>query len=67
MIVAKSLSSSSVFLSWSVQEKNGVITHYQVTYYPVGQPSNMKAFNTTSTNATINGLEEGNEYYFQVS
>jgi hypothetical protein len=66
VITVKQLNSTSVLLSWNVQEKNGVITYYQVTYYPVGQPSSMKVFNTTYTNATIIDLESGKEYHFQV-
>ncbi|XP_031575474.1 ephrin type-B receptor 1-B-like isoform X2 [Actinia tenebrosa] len=66
VVTLKQLSSTSVFLSWEVEEKNGVITYYQVSYYPVDQPSNVKKFNTTSTNTTITGLETGKEYQFQV-
>ncbi|KAK3735399.1 hypothetical protein QZH41_013394, partial [Actinostola sp. cb2023] len=65
--VAKPVTSTSVFLSWSLQERNGIITYYQVSYYPVGQASSKRVFNTTGTNATINGLQQGREYYFKVS
>ncbi|XP_031575449.1 ephrin type-A receptor 7-like isoform X2 [Actinia tenebrosa] len=66
VVTVKQLSSTSVLLSWEVEEKNGVITYYQVSYYPVDHPSNVKKFNTTSTNASITGLETGKKYMFQV-
>ncbi|XP_048581123.1 ephrin type-B receptor 1-B isoform X2 [Nematostella vectensis] len=57
---------AQVFLSWKLLESNGVITHFEVIYYPVNEPSKKRTVNTTLTNITVEGLREGTEYIFEV-
>ena len=66
MLKVKVLSPTSVLLSWTLQETNGVITFYQVTYYPVGEESSKKVWKTTNTSIIITGLIKENKYFFQV-
>ncbi|XP_028518913.1 ephrin type-B receptor 2 isoform X2 [Exaiptasia diaphana] len=66
VLITRVMNSTSVLLSWTLKEPNGVITYYQIGYYPVGQKSNLKVFNKTQKSIIITGLTAGTEYFFQV-
>ncbi|XP_020902227.1 ephrin type-B receptor 1-B [Exaiptasia diaphana] len=65
-MTAKVLNSTSVHLSWIVFAQNGLITYYQISYYPVGENKEIRVVNTTENSIIITGLEKETKYVFKV-
>ncbi|XP_028518731.1 ephrin type-B receptor 1-B-like isoform X2 [Exaiptasia diaphana] len=60
------MSSTSLLVSWTLTEKNGIIIFYQISYYPVADQSNKYLLNTSESSIAITGLTMGIEYYIKV-
>ncbi|KXJ22590.1 Tyrosine-protein kinase receptor Tie-1 [Exaiptasia diaphana] len=60
------MSSTSLLVSWTLTEKNGIIIFYQISYYPVADESNKYLLNTSESSIAITGLTMGIEYYIKV-
>ena len=56
----------SVFVSWILQEKNGVIKDYHVTYVREDDSSDSKSRATQETELQFDSLMAGKTYEFRV-
>ncbi|XP_068753386.1 ephrin type-A receptor 7-like isoform X3 [Montipora capricornis] len=56
----------AVFVSWTLEEKNGIILNYHVTYIRADDMVDRRNVNTTQLSQRFEGLMAGKAYEFQV-
>lgn len=67
IVTVQRLDSTSVRVSWKLNNGKKGIQYFLVTYHPVGRRSERLTKNTTKMELTVNGLEPDTEYEFVVS
>lgn len=66
-VTIRRIDSTSVIVSWTLNNGNEGIHYYLVTYRKLSDGSDEHTINTTQTKIEITGLEPGVEYEFEVS
>ena len=56
----------AVLVSWTLEEKNGIILNYHVTYIRADDMVDRRNVNTTQMSQRFEGLMAGKAYEFQV-